>query len=76
MSCKGSDAAYISCRSTSSATHVRMIREEKPEDCVGDEPPVGEPDVSVGRRGGVAVDFAARAAADEAAASSISFSFC
>lgn len=52
------------------------MREEKLEACVGDELPMGESDVSVGRRGGVAVDFAARAAADEAAASSISCSFC
>lgn len=63
-------------KESSSTTHVRMIREEKLEACVGDEPPAGESDTSVGRRGGVAVDFAARAAADDAAASSISCSFC
>lgn len=63
-------------QSSSSTTHVKMIREEKPEACAGDVLPIGDPDESVGRRGGIAVDFAARAAADEAAASSISCSFC
>jgi hypothetical protein len=64
------------CRNASSATHVKIIRDEKPEDCVGDMLPLGESEASVGRRGGVAVDLAARAAADDAAASSFSWSFC
>ena len=71
-----SQTHVFSCKSTSIATHVNMMREVKLEDDVGDEPPTGESEASVGRRGGVAVDLAARAAAEEAAASSISCSFC
>lgn len=54
-------------------THVKTIREVKPE-CVGDDA-LGEA-VSAGLRGGVAVDVEARAAAEEAAVSSLSSSTC
>lgn len=50
-----------------------MILEVNPEFCVGDAAPLGDPcDASVGRSGGVAVDLAARAAADEIAVASLS----
>lgn len=54
-------------------THVKMIREVN-ADCVGDEGPTGEPPSVAGRKGGVAVDLEAKAAAEEAAVSSFSSS--